>query len=192
MILEGVLPPAQTVGNGTLLDALDALEETVLDDDRPDERLDELDVVVTADVLESVDEAEVEDWLVTIDDPVLEGAEDVGIALEDELEVAELDEVKLEEADAKLLETVEDVAVEEVLERIVVVPVDAGSKSLNIASTPEFETAGLRRLLGQPPLMRFSREAPTHPARLEQSSASSSTDYRQGQQRCTMNYAKNE
>ena len=182
MILEGVLPPAQTVGNGTLLDALDALEETVLDDDRPDERLDELDVVVTADVLESVDEAEVEDWLVTIDDPVLGGAEDVGIALEDELEVA----------DAKLLETVEDVAVEEVLERIVVVPVDAGSKSLNIASTPEFETAGLRRLLGQPPLMRFSREAPTHPARLEQSSASSSTDYRQGQQRCTMNYAKNE
>lgn len=133
MTLDGVLPPAHTVGNGTLLDVLDELEDVALEE----ERLDELDVVAIDDVLERVDEAELEDVLETVDDMEIE---------------------------------------EEVLEGTVVVPLDTVSKSLKTASTPEFETAGLRTLFGQPPLIRFSREAPTHPARLEQSSASCSTD----------------
>ena len=197
MILEGVFPPAQTVGNGTLLDVLDIPEELVLEDERLDEGLDEgldeVDIVAIEDMLERVDEAEVVDGLVIDEDPVLEVAEDVPVALEDELEETIDEEVRVEEADDEALETAEDVTVEEVLKgAVVVVPLGTGSKSLNTASTPEFETAELRTLLGQPPLMRFSREAPTHPARFEQSSASISTDYRQGQQLIPFNDEKNE
>ncbi|KAG4436112.1 hypothetical protein IFR05_008391 [Cadophora sp. M221] len=157
MILDGVLPPAQTVGSGAVLDVL----EYRLEDDE--------ETMVEEVILEEVEDMVVEEALEDVEEPILEIEEMVLEEVEEEmLEVLEVNkEVELK--------SVKELVREEVLDETDV-PVDAGSVNLKTASTPEFATAAFKTFFGQPPLIRFSRDEPTQPALLEQSSASCSTE----------------
>lgn len=173
-----------------MLDELTELEETVPEIPVEDVRLAGEDVetveesvfeVGTEDVAETALEEGLEDGEeILIEEAVLEesleeveeGEERLLVGLEDERREDILETLVVIEADK--LENVDEPLRDDVLE-VIEVPVDVESVSLKTASTPEFATAAFRMFFGQPPLIRFSRVDPRHPAILEQPSASCST-----------------
>lgn len=166
IILDGILPPAQTVGSGAVLDVLE--EEDRLEDGE--------EAMFEEVLLEEVEEMVLEETLEDVEELIIEERLEVEeMVLEEALEEETLEKELLEVTEESELERVEELVREEVLDEINV-PVDTESVSLKTASTPEFATAAFKTFLGQPPLIRFSREEPTQLTLLEQSSASCSTE----------------